>query len=72
MRGARADIEFLGCYVLAHPANPEKTKAKFENGSLNIRITIKRILKGKKITVLLTLRDLRVLRKGLLTIGAFR
>jgi HSP20 family protein len=51
VRGARADIEFLGCYVLAHPADPEKAKAKFENGLLNIQIPIKKILKGKKITI---------------------
>jgi HSP20 family protein len=51
VRGKREDIELLGCYVLAHPANPEKAKAKFENGLLNIQIPIKKILKGKKITI---------------------
>jgi HSP20 family protein len=51
VRGARADIEFLGCYVLAHPANAEKSKAKFDNGLLSIEIPIKAILKGKKIAI---------------------
>jgi HSP20 family protein len=51
VRGARGDIEFLGCYVLAHPANADKAKAKFDNGLLNIEIPIKKILKGKKIAI---------------------
>jgi HSP20 family protein len=51
VRGAREDIEFLGCYVLTHAVDPEKVKAKFENGLLNIEIPIKKILKGKKVAV---------------------
>jgi HSP20 family protein len=51
VRGLREDIELLGCYMLAHPADAEKAKAKFENGLLNIQIPIKKILKGKKIAV---------------------
>ena len=51
VRGAREDIELLGCYVLAHPVDTEKVKAKFDNGLLNIEIPIKKILKGKKITI---------------------
>jgi HSP20 family molecular chaperone IbpA len=47
----RENIELLGCYMLAHPADSEKAKAKFENGLLNIQIPIKKILQGKKITV---------------------
>jgi HSP20 family protein len=51
VRGLREDVELLGCYVLAHPTDSEKAKAKFENGLLNIQIPIKKILKGKRITV---------------------
>ena len=51
VRGAREDIEFLGCYVLAHAVNAEKSKAKFDNGLLNIEIPIKKILEGKKISI---------------------
>jgi HSP20 family protein len=51
VRGTREDIELLGCYTLAHPADAEKAKAKFENGLLNIEIPIKKILKGKKVVV---------------------
>ena len=51
VRGVRENIELLGCYMLAHPADSEKARAKFENGLLNIQIPIKKILQGKKITI---------------------
>jgi len=51
VRGAREDIELLGCFVLAHPADADKVKAKFENGLLNVEIPIKKILKGKKVKI---------------------
>jgi HSP20 family protein len=51
VRGERADIELLGCYILMHAVNAEKAKAKFDNGLLNIEIPIKKILKGKKIAI---------------------
>lgn len=51
VRGKREDVELLGCYVLAHPADGEKSKAKFENGLLNVEIPIKKILKGKKVKI---------------------
>ena len=49
--GTRKDVDFLGCYVLTHAVNAEGTKAKFENGLLSAEIPIKKILKGKKITI---------------------
>jgi HSP20 family protein len=51
VRGERADIELLGCYILTHAVNAEKAKAKFDNGLLNMEIPIKKILKGKKIAI---------------------
>jgi HSP20 family protein len=51
VRGSRADVDLLGCYVLAHAVNGENAKAKFDNGLLNIEIPIKKILKGKKIPI---------------------
>jgi HSP20 family protein len=51
VRGVRADVELLGCYVLTHAVDAEKVKAKFENGMLSIEIPIKKILKGKKIAI---------------------
>jgi HSP20 family protein len=51
VRGERADVELLGCYILTHAVNAEKAKAKFDNGLLSIVIPIKKILKGKKIAI---------------------
>lgn len=51
VRGERGDVELLGCYILTHAVYAEKVKAKFENGLLSIEIPIKKILKGKKITI---------------------
>ena len=51
VRGARGEVELLGCYILAHAVNAEKVQAKFENGLLNIEIPIKKILKGKKVAI---------------------
>jgi HSP20 family protein len=51
VKGPREDIELLGCYVLAHPVDTEKVKAKFENGLLNVMIPLKKPLKGKKVLI---------------------
>jgi len=51
VKGPREDIVLLGCYVLAHPVNEEKAKAKFENGLLGVMIPLKKPLKGKKIQI---------------------
>jgi HSP20 family protein len=51
VRGERADVELLGCYILTHAVTAEKAKAKFDNGLLSIVIPIKKILKGKKIAI---------------------
>lgn len=51
VHGVRGDVDLLGCYVLAHPVNEEKAKAKFENGLLNVMIPMKKPLKGKKIPI---------------------
>ena len=49
--GSRQDVDFQGCYVLAHPADGANAKAKLEDGLLSIEIPIKKILKGKKVTI---------------------
>jgi HSP20 family protein len=51
LRGPRPDLTFLGCYVLAHLVDTNKTKAKFEDGLLNIEIPLKAIQNEKKITI---------------------
>jgi HSP20 family protein len=47
--GSRLDVDFLGCYMLLHTVSADGTKAKFEDGLLNIEIPIKKILEGKKV-----------------------
>ena len=51
VRAPREDIEFLGCYVLAHLADTDNTKAKFENGLLSMEIALKKPAKEKKVKV---------------------
>jgi HSP20 family protein len=51
VRGSRADVDLLGCYVLGHAVAGENAKAKFDNGLLNVEIPIKKILKGKKVLI---------------------
>jgi HSP20 family protein len=51
VRAPREDIEFLGCYVLAHLSDTDGTKAKYENGMLSIEIPLKKQQKEKKVKV---------------------
>lgn len=51
VRAPREDIEFLGCYVLAHIAETDATKAKFNNGLLSIEIPLKKMQKEKKVAI---------------------
>jgi HSP20 family protein len=51
VRAPREDIEFLGCYVLAHLADTDNTKAKFENGLLSMEIPLKKQQKEKKVMI---------------------
>ncbi len=51
IRATREDIEYLGCYVLAHLADTDAAKAKFENGLLSLEIPLKKLQKEKKVTV---------------------
>jgi HSP20 family protein len=51
VRAPREDIEFLGCYVLAHLSDTENTKAKFENGLLIMEIPLKKAQREKKVTI---------------------
>jgi HSP20 family protein len=51
VRAPREDIEFLGCYVLAHLSDTDNTKAKFENGLLSLEIPLKKLQKEKKVAI---------------------
>ncbi len=51
VRALREDIEFLGCYMLAHLADTDATRAKFQNGMLSIEIPLKRPAKEQKVQI---------------------
>ncbi len=51
VRAPREDIEFLGCYMLAHLADTDATRAKFQNGMLSIEIPLKLPAKEKKVQI---------------------
>ena len=51
VKAPRGDIEFLGCFVLAHVADTDNAKAKFENGLLSIEIPLKMLKKEKKVAI---------------------
>jgi len=51
VRAQREDIEFLGCYVLAHLADTDSTRAKFANGLLSMEIPLKKAQKEKKVAI---------------------
>ena len=51
VEGLREDVILFGCFTLAHPVNPEKAKASYENGLLSVEIPFKARVKGKKIKI---------------------
>ncbi len=51
VRAEREDVEFLGCYLLAHLADMDATRAKFDNGLLSMEIPLKKPTKEKRVTI---------------------
>jgi HSP20 family protein len=51
VRAPRDDVEFLGCFILAHLSDTDNTKAKFENGLLNLEIPLKKTQREKKVAI---------------------
>jgi HSP20 family protein len=51
VRAPREDIEFLGCFILAHLAETCATRARFENGMLSMEIPLKKMQKEKKVNI---------------------
>lgn len=51
VRATREDIEFLGCYLLAHLADTDATRAKFDSGLLSMEIPLKKSTKEKRVTI---------------------
>lgn len=51
LRAPREDIEYSGCWVLAHSVDPEKTKARFKNGLLTVEAPLSKPFKGVKVAI---------------------
>jgi len=49
--GCRDDVEFAGCWTLAHEVDEEKAEAKYENGLFRLKIPLKKPVEGKKIEI---------------------
>ncbi|WP_309492120.1 Hsp20/alpha crystallin family protein [Candidatus Hecatella orcuttiae] len=51
VRAVREDLEYSGCYYLAHPVDVDKAEATYESGLLKITVPLKQPLRGRKIPV---------------------
>ena len=50
-RAPRNDVEYFGCWVLAHSVEPKKAKATFKNGLLNVTAPLAKPFKGVKVKI---------------------
>ena len=47
----RDDIEYFGCWILAHAIEPEKAKATFVNGLLRVTVPLAESFEGVKVPI---------------------
>jgi HSP20 family protein len=47
----RDDIEYFGCWMLAHSIDPTKAKATFSNGLLRVTAPLAESLEGVKVPI---------------------
>jgi HSP20 family protein len=45
------EVVYIGCFALVHPVDESKTKAKYENGLLQITVPLKAPIRGKLIHI---------------------
>lgn len=45
------NLEYSGCWSLAHKVDPDKAKAKFKNGLLTVTVPLTGKFSGKEITI---------------------
>lgn len=50
-KAPRNDIEYFGCWVLAHAVHPDKAKATFKNGLLTVTAPLARPFKGVNVPI---------------------
>ena len=51
LKAPRNDVEYFGCWVLAHDVDPNKAKATFKNGLLTVTAPLAKPLKGVKVSI---------------------
>lgn len=51
VKAPRNDMEYFGCWVLAHDVDPNKAKATFKNGLLTVTAPLAKPMKGVKVTI---------------------
>ena len=51
VRAPRKNMEYTGCWVLAHEFNADESNASFENGLLTVKVPIIETKEGKNVPV---------------------
>ena len=51
LKAPRNDMEYFGCWVLAHEVHPNKAKATFKNGLLTVTAPLAKPMKGVKVSI---------------------
>lgn len=51
VKAPRNDVEYFGCWVLAHEVKPKEAKASFKDGLLTVTVPLAKPLKGVKVPV---------------------
>jgi len=47
----REDIEYVGCWILAHTIEPQKANATFSNGLLKVTVPLVESFEGVKVPI---------------------
>lgn len=51
VKAPRKNMEYTGCWVLAHEFNADESNASYENGLLTVRVPLTETKEGKEIRV---------------------
>lgn len=51
VKAPRKNMEYTGCWVLAHEFNADESNASYENGLLTVKVPLTETKKGKEIRV---------------------
>lgn len=51
LKAPRNDVEYFGCWVLAHDISPKKAKGTLKNGLLTVTAPLAKPMKGIKVPI---------------------